>query len=99
MSEFSFDRNPDGGVHVTVGEDSADLTEQQWAEAVAYVSMSGISDGTVAAAAMLHKGRMTVEVSVNQAAIGRVMLKQAGGIELPEIVTAQARPKIALMGR
>jgi hypothetical protein len=86
LADFSFERNPDGGVKVTVDGQDADLTEQQWAEAVAYVSLTGVNEGSLAAAAMFHKGRVSVSVEVDHQSLGRVMLKQASGIEIPEPV-------------
>lgn len=93
------DRLPDGAVKLTLGEAEHVCSEQEWVELVAGASTVGVTEGSVATAAMFHKGRVSVEVQVDQHSIGRVMLKQAGGIALPEIVKPNGRPVLSLPRR
>lgn len=97
--EVTAERLPDNGVRLHLRELSADLTEQGWVELIASASVPGLTDGSVATARRFHNGRVSVEVQVNRESMGRVMLKPAGGIELPELTAARAKPVLALPWR
>ncbi len=97
--DLSAERLPDGGVRLYFGGQPCDLTEEEWVNLMADMCAVGRNEGSVATAGMFHKGRVSVEVQVDQQAIGRVMLKQAGGIALPEIVKPVERGVLALPRR
>ena len=94
--DIEFQRLPDGGVKIYYEGHTAaaHLNEEEWITATAAMSSTGVTELSLNAAALVHRGTAEISVQVLGEAVARLSLRLATGREQqkPELIQAKKPP-------
>ncbi|HUY61682.1 MAG TPA: hypothetical protein VMW49_07375 [Candidatus Dormibacteraeota bacterium] len=83
MADCTATRHDDGSVTLALGDRQERFSKDGWCQLVADVSARPSDESAAVGAALVHEGRFSVTVTLDQEAIGRVVLRRASGLALP----------------